>query len=332
MKLYAKRIARLTVLLFVLLLAPAATANADYTPDALIPLGVVTGIEVATDGVVVTGFTWADSPAALAGIKAGDIITAVGSKKVSSGSDLRYICAHLSTEKIEVTVCRDGRVKNLSIMPQDMGLGRAELGIMVRDGLSGIGTITFVEPRSGLYGALGHGVTDAVSGGYLPLRGGSLTRSVITGIVPGVAGTPGKIIGISDGGEYRGSVDANTPFGIFGITDDESLTIGEPIPVADPSEVEKGEAYILSNIGGEGVRQYEIQIVKLYGNTPDGRNMSIKVTDTELLTLTGGIVQGMSGSPIIQDGKLVGAVTHVLVNDPAMGYGIFIQNMLDAAE
>ncbi len=330
MKLYAKR-----ALCFTLLLAAAfmvmPSARADYRPEAVIPLGVITGIEVETDGVVVTGYSAQNSPAARAGIKPGDIIVAIDGRQISSGSDLRYACARLDGEEAAVSVVQDGCETTLQIAPELSNGGGYELGVVVRDGLSGIGTLTFIDPRNGFYGALGHGVTDSGTGAQLPLRGGAITHSAVTGVVKGASGAPGRIVGMGDGAAHRGSVAVNSPFGIFGIADDQSLCMGEPMPLAAPDEVKRGEAYILSDIGGEGVRRYDIEIIKIYGNTPDGRNMSIKVVDKELLIITGGIVQGMSGSPIIQDGKLIGAVTHVLVNDPAMGYGIFIENMLEAA-
>ena len=163
------------------------------------------------------------------------------------------------------------------------------------------------------------------------MRAGSITRAVVTGIVKGSSGNPGRIMGLTDSQSHEGSVDMNTRFGIFGIANCETISCAEPMLVAEPEEVHRGRAIILSNISGEGVRQYDIEIVKLYGQNYDGRNMSIKVVDDELIKMTGGIIQGMSGSPIIQDGKLVGAVTHVLVGDPTKGYGIYISNMLAAA-
>ncbi len=326
-----KRSGALALLLFFAVLLMPGTARAAGKPESLVPLGVIAGIEVETEGVLVTDYTGPDSPAKAAGIKPGDVIVALGSYHVNSGSDLRFACAHLGPEKICLTLRRSGVEQQLTVAPAKREEGY-ELGVVVRDGLSGIGTMTFYDPATGIFGALGHGITEGEGGWEIPLRAGNITRSVITGVIKGLHGTPGRILGMADGGKVRGSVDINSPYGIFGLVSfREAVEQGEPLPVAAVSEIRRGSATLLSNIDGEGVREYSVEIVKVYEDGREGRDMYVRITDDKLIAITGGIVQGMSGSPILQDGKLIGALTHVLVKDPTRGYAITMDHMLDAA-
>ena len=197
------------------------------------------------------------------------------------------------------------------------------------DQVTGIGTVTWYDPQNGTFGTLGHGVNDA-QGKLLKLTAGSAYRAQVAAVTKGKAGQPGQLRGSLAGTEPIGQLTCNTDRGLFGRT--ETGWTGTPLAVAEPAEIRTGSATIYSTVGDGGVREYSVEILKIYPNTPAGdKNLLLKVTDPALLEATGGIVQGMSGSPIIQDGKLIGAVTHVLVNDPTRGYGIFIENMLDAA-
>ena len=206
----------------------------------------------------------------------------------------------------------------------------------VRDSTAGVGTLTYYDPESGGYGALGHAITDVDTGVMFPVGEGAVYKNKVVSISRGQKGTPGELTGeFFENAVELGSIEKNTPFGVFGSADAEMIGDAhypEGLPVAGRGEVRTGSAQILSTVDGFGVKAYDCEIEKVYSqSSPEARSMVIRITDPELLGKTGGIVQGMSGSPIVQDGKLVGAVTHVLVNDPTRGYGIFIENMLEAA-
>ena len=223
-----------------------------------------------------------------------------------------------------MTVDRQGSIRQFNVQPALGSDGCWKLGLWLRDGVSGVGTLTFYDPESGIYGALGHSISDADTGAVLPLGEGSIYDAEIVGIVPGEAGTPGELDGDTDEAAFLGDIRLNCGCGIFGAADFE----GEPL---ETGEIKTGKATICCTVSGDTVSEYEIEIKKVY-ETSDFTTVMLTVTDPELLAQTGGIVQGMSGSPIIQGGKLVGAVTHVFVNDPTSGYGISIQDMLSMAE
>ena len=203
------------------------------------------------------------------------------------------------------------------------------MGVYLRQGISGIGTVTFYDPETGMFGTLGHGVSDA-TGSLLQMTQGNAYTANVVSVKRGKSGDPGQLKGSAESLAVFGSLLKNTPQGVFGMT--HFGWEGEAIPTADYEEITAGPAFVRCQVKGEAVREYSVEILKCYPKTrTDGRNFLIKITDPALLECTGGIVQGLSGSPIIQGGKLVGAVTHVLVNDPTRGYGIFIENMLEAA-
>ena len=211
--------------------------------------------------------------------------------------------------------------------------GCYKLGAWIRDSMAGIGTMTFYDPATHVFGALGHGVSDVDTARLMPLQSGSIMYAEVSDVKRGVVGAPGELHGVFRVEQDLGELYANTASGVFGTLTDEKLTGGAAaVEVAERSQIKTGKAVILSNIAGDRVEEYEVEITRVY---PDGggenRDMTLKVTDRRLLEATGGIVQGMSGSPILQNGRLVGAVTHVLVNDPTTGYGIAIGTMLDAA-
>ena len=303
----------------------------------LVPVGRTVGISMSAGGLLVSGLADVETeigdvcPAAAAGVSPGDLITEVDGKSVSTAEE--FISAISGgSGKVTLTVMRGDKEILLTVKPVDCGEGVRKLGLWLRDGISGIGTVTFYDPVSGLYGALGHAVSDIDSGVIIPVGSGSIMHSQIIDIRRGECGAPGELCGCYDENAVVGDIEKNTFSGIFGRITDGVYCEGEAIPVADEGEICTGEASIIANVSGEAVDSYDIQITRIYSGDRSGRSMMIQITDPELLELTGGIVQGMSGSPIIQDGKIVGAVTHVLVNDPTRGYGIFIENMLDAAE
>ena len=201
------------------------------------------------------------------------------------------------------------------------------LGLWLRDGVTGVGTVTFYDPASGVYGALGHGITDTDTGVLLPLGEGSVSKAAVTGVTKGESGKPGQLDGSSDISSSCGSILMNTEYGIFGIMQSGSVE-GDPI---ECGTIKTGPAAILTTISGDTAKEYSIEVNRVYHDT-DGDRVMITVTDKALLAATGGIVQGMSGSPIIQGGNLVGAVTHVFVNDPTHGYGLSIQDMIATAK
>ena len=314
-------------LLFTLLLIASLSVTATAA-ELLIPGGQLVGLELRDNTVTVSEF---DSPlgdaAKSAGLRIGDRILQVDKTTVTSAQDIRDALSR-SDGKVELHILRGSKTKKLSLCPTATGDG-PRLGIYLRQGTTGVGTVTYYQPDSQSFAALGHGVNTA-AGNLLQLVGGNAYSARVLSVKRGAIGKPGQLMGSVTDSTPLGTVDKNTPQGVFGVIEQSVST--EPLPVADPDAVHTGPATIRSTIDENGVREYSVEILKIYPNPPDRcRNMLLKVTDPMLLSITGGIVQGMSGSPIIQDGKLIGAVTHVLVNDPTTGYGIFIENMLDAA-
>ena len=310
----------LCVLILYMMALPVAAAT------ALIPGGSVIGLELQNGAVTVAGFS-DGSPAKAAGLLEGDQILTVDGKTVGGAADVRQALDH-SKASVTLTVRREGKEQTLRLSPAITADG-PKLGVYLKDGITGIGTVTFYDPESGSFGALGHGV-NTTDGKLLVLKSGSIYGARVASVRKGEAGKPGQLMGAVTGADTIGSLERNTVCGVFGKC--RLPQNAEAIPVAQPEEVHPGEACIRSTVDDGGIREYSVEIVKIYpASRQNGRNMLIRITDPALLEATGGIVQGMSGSPIIQDGKLIGAVTHVLVNDPTTGYGIFIENMLDAA-
>ena len=306
-----------------------------------VPCGVPVGIYLQSDGVMVIGTGQIVNEAgnvvepAFGILKSGDYIEKVNGQTLESKSDLIEAVNASSGQSISLEVRRDGELMKISLDPVLSEDGSYKLGAWVRDDTQGIGTVTYVD-MNGSFGALGHGISDSDTGRMVNIKDGDLYATKILGIEKGAAGKPGVMSGVIyyGKGTKLGEITSNTEEGIFGTVNEKFLreNQGAAIPVGFRQDVQKGRAWIRSSVSGE-VKDYEIEIQKVdYSGLQKNKSMVIKVTDPELLSLTGGIVQGMSGSPIIQDGKLVGAVTHVLVNDPMRGYGIFIENMLDAAE
>ena len=315
-----KRIAAAVLCLFLLPL----TAQAKE----LIPVGQVVGLELQSGTVTVQGFdTQLGAAAQEAGIREGDVLQKINGTPVRCAEDVRQ-ALQKSTGTVTVVYSRDGKTQSCRITPQ-ITAGGPKLGLYLRQGITGIGTVTWYDPETGAFATLGHGVSGS-DGMLVSMTEGSAYRANVIKVKKGVSGAPGQLIGNITDSEPVGALTKNTARGVFGKTDKQWEMA--PMEVAQTDEIRTGSATILSTVNGEGVREYSVDILKLYPKSrQNGRNMLIRVTDKALLEETGGIVQGMSGSPIIQDGKLVGAVTHVLVNDPTTGYGIFIENMLDAA-
>ena len=320
-----KKISRfITVLAVILYLLPVGARAAEL----LIPGGQIIGLQLEAGSVTVSAFDEVYGKAAQdAGIKIGDEILAVNGHKVSRAEDIRQELSRCDSQ-VTVKLQRGGELHTMQVTPAQTKDG-PKLGVYLRQGIAGIGTVTWYDPEKGMFGTLGHGVSDG-KGQLLSMTGGNAFSAEIVSVKKGKCGEPGQLKGTAEGLDSCGKLLRNTPEGVFGTT--KRGWRGEPLPVADFEDICIGPATIRSTVGPEGPREYSVEILKIYPeDRPDHRNFLLRVTDPKLLETTGGIVQGMSGSPIIQDGKLVGAVTHVLVNDPTRGYGIFIENMLDAA-
>ena len=317
--------------LLLVLAVPAAALEAE----ALVPVGSTVGIRLETGGVTVAGINDVQTengpvrPAEAAGLKSGDIITGIGGRATPGAAEFLTAVSEFDGSEVELTVLRGGSTVNFHVTPARSTDGAYQLGVWLRDGVSGIGTVTFYDPASGTYGALGHGICDPDSGELVPFACGGLTAASVVDVIRGAAGTPGELCGQFESDCACGTVEKNTAAGIFGSGDFGGNS--RAVPVAAEEETKLGPATILANVDGEAVEEFSVEISRIYHGGDDHRFLMLTVTDGELLSRTGGIVQGMSGSPILQDGKLVGAVTHVLISDPTRGYGISIQDMLDAA-
>lgn len=313
---------------------PAATLK--QMPKQLVPVGRAVGLKLFSDGVLVVGLSeletsgGAASPAKEGGLKVGDFILEADDVAVESTEHFQSIVAAADGEETSLTIKRDGKTMELEVSAVQCTDGAYRLGAWVRDSLAGIGTMTFYDPESGTFGTLGHGINDVDTGQLMRLDVGSIMEASIKDVKKGESGSPGELRGDFNLTEDLGALYANTDNGVFG-TMDQNCFGGEAVDVAPASEVHTGEAEILANVEGETVKSYGIEITKICNPNSSNQNFLIRVTDKALLNATGGIVQGMSGSPILQDGKLIGAVTHVMVDEPTQGYGIFIENMLSAA-
>jgi len=307
-----------------------------YERTKLVPGGMPFGIKFFTDGLIVVGVAAVNtasgvkSPGKDSGVEQGDIIEFINGEKIVDANSFSLKVAASGGTAVTLRGIRDGEsfeVKLTPVLSSDDGVYR--LGIWVRDSTAGIGTVTFIDKKTGVFGGLGHGINDRDSGVLLPLGSALVVDVAIYDVEKGRPNAPGELRGRFSS-VRRGVLSSNTSHGVFGIMLN-ATEAGEELPIGLRGEVHTGKAYICSTVDGEGVKQYEIKIIKISENDSEGKNLSLKVTDPELLEATGGIVQSMSGSPIIQDGKLIGAVTHVLVSDPTKGYGIFIEEMLKSA-
>lgn len=319
--------------------AADAIPAAAQVPRMVVPVGRAVGIKLFSDGVLVVGLSDVNadgggaSPARACGLRQGDIITHINDTQVDTIEEVRTVLQDLEGDKMSIRAIRDAGQVQFTAQAVSCTDGTYRLGAWIRDSMAGIGTVTFYEPSTGLFGALGHGINDVDTGRLMPLESGAILPAAVSDVKKGAAGAPGELHGAFQTNRDLGSLRANTAGGIFGTLDVPSLAGQEPaLPVAGRGEVKVGPAAILSNVDGETVRRYDVEIVRVYpAGSHDTRDLMVKVTDPALLEATGGIVQGMSGSPILQNGKLVGAVTHVLVNDPTRGYGILAETMLEKA-
>lgn len=318
-----KKYSAALAVLCVILLLPAAWAE-----PLLIPVGQTVGLQLRDNTVTIAAFDdLLGADAKNAGLKIGDCIVKVNGTPVHSAQQMRD-ALEASGRTALLTIRRGGKEleATVKVTPTD---GGAKLGVYLKQGISGIGTVTWYDPSTGKFGALGHGVNGS-SGVLMQMAAGSTYPAQVMSVTKGRSGHPGQLRGSCDGAESCGELLRNTPQGVFGKS--RQGWLGEAIPVGSADQVHPGQASIRSTVSNYTTGDYSVEILKVYpASRTDGRNLLLRITDKALLEATGGIVQGMSGSPIIQDGKLIGAVTHVLVNAPDIGYGIFIENMLEAA-
>ena len=314
---------------------------AEKEDDTVLLGGMPVGIYMETDGVLVldtekmTGMDGKEYTPAQGVVSSGDYITEVNHQKIEGKKQLMDLVEHLDGEKVLLTVRRENTILEKKLTPVQISKGNYRLGIWVRDNVQGLGTITFLT-KNNRFAALGHGIHDIDTSTLLTIKRGTLYRTSIQKVQKGSKGNPGTMEGIIVYNRFHrlGVIEKNTDAGIYGELNSDRSWIGEevPIQVAKKEEIKTGEARIRCYIDGK-VKEYTICITQIDKESDQvNKGMVIQVTDTELLEKTGGIIQGMSGSPIIQNGKLIGAVTHVFVQDSTKGYGIFIENMLKEEE
>ncbi len=321
-------------LTFFALPTSAAGVKRSFSGEEVILGGVPFGIKFSTEGVVVVGFSDIDglsknqNPAYLAGLRAKDIITKVDGIGIKGADELNKCVEASQGRAISLTYCRDGSERTVSLTPIfSQSEQRYKTGIWVKDSGAGIGTVTYILPDTLEFGGLGHGICDSESGELIKMSRGDVMNVTVHAVKKGVSGTPGELKGRFDTAKI-GNLYSNTECGVFGSLTALPAGCSERIKVASKNEIKNGEAYIVCTLA-DGVRtRYKVEVSAVNKNAEGSKCFMIKVVDEALIAATGGIVQGMSGSPVVQDGKLIGAVTHVMINDPTVGYGIFIENML----
>ena len=304
---------------------PAAAASAQE--DTVILGGMPFGLTMYTNGIIVVDVDDDDSPAHDAGVKENDVIIRANGEEITSNEQLKQIVENSRGEDIALSLSRGENPISLTITPQKDDGGCWSLGMWVRDSTAGLGTITYFDESTCSFGALGHGINDRDTGMLLPLGSGRIVNAEITSVTKAQPGVAGGLNGYM-GSTVIGTITVNNGFGVYGKY--EALPQGTRIPCAADDEITAGEATIFCTLDDSGIHGYSVTIEKVDPDDESGQNMTLRVTDEELLRRTGGIVQGMSGSPIVQNGKLVGAVTHVFVNAPRTGYGISIGNMRES--
>lgn len=305
----------------------------------VIPVGTIAGVKLYTSGILVVGMSEIEGidnkkhkPYENTGIEEGDTIISINSNKINSTEELIETVNKSEGKDLSIEYLHDQKTTTCSITPIQTNNNQYKIGLWVRDSAAGVGTVTFYDKSNKTFGALGHGITDIDTEELINIETGEFVKTRILNVIKGESGKPGKIQGTIDNQNNIGTISKNTKFGIYGNLQNLSainIDYSKEMDVALREEIKTGKATILCSLDSENPKEYEIEIEKIYPeNNYDNKSMKIKVTDEELLNKTGGIIQGMSGSPIIQNGKFVGAVTHVLVNNPKEGYAVFGDMML----
>ncbi|MDR0883229.1 MAG: SpoIVB peptidase [Oscillospiraceae bacterium] len=304
----------------------------------VIPGGQIFGLKLYAKGVVVVavdgvaGEHGKENPAAAADLRPGDLVVEIDGQTVLRNSEVQEAIADSGGKTLQLKVERDGDSRKTDLTPVKCSDGSYKAGLWVRDSSAGIGTVTFQDPQTGMLAGLGHAVCDVDSGVAIPISAGEAVPATVKGYYKSSGGKPGELCGVFDGEAYAGLLQ-NGDTGVYGKLYSTAHSEQIRLPVALRQEVKVGKAQIMATIDGGAPRSYEAEIKKVFPLSGGSKkNMIVQITDSELIAQTGGIVQGMSGSPILQDGLLVGAVTHVFVNNPLQGYGIFAQTMLETAD
>lgn len=297
--------------------------------------GELFGLRLFTEGVMIVGVDEVDteigavSPAKSAGLQKGDVIYAINGTKVKTSQEVSEIFGKAGNDGMVLEYIRDNKHYSVRFsLAYSISENRYKAGLWIRDSAAGIGTMTFYDVATGMFASLGHGVCDVDTGEILPLSNGDIVSAYVNGCYKGKSGKAGELCGVFNP-EIRGQLMCNCETGVYGKA--QQINAKSLMPVATKGEVKTGKAHIISTVDKEAPEYYEIEITKISEGSSQNKNMVIKVTDSKLIEKTGGIVQGMSGSPIIQNNMLVGAVTHVFVSDPTQGYAIFAETMLEKA-
>ncbi len=317
----------------------AMTASGENSEKLVVPGGQSIGVSLRFAGIYVDSLGEIEtedgsrsSPVKKAGINAGDTIIAINGISAESVEAFEKILNSVDGENVTLTVKdKNGAEREASLTPiRSAEDGKLKIGAWIRDAASGVGTITYYDPQTSEFAAIGHSISDI---GILNNESGAIGdvyKAEIAGVRKGEAGTPGELIGIYSENKLKiGEIESSSEYGIIGtVSNPENLiSVRQPIPLGTHNDAALGEAYISSNVEGNKIRDFKIEIIEINHSGEDGKNIVFKVADEDLISKTGGIVCGMSGSPIIQNDKIIGSVTHVLVNEPTMGYGIFIENI-----
>ena len=325
-----KMIRYVSVMLIAVLLTPVFSVSAADERRTVRLGGVPFGLTMYTGGVIVVNVREEDdSPAYAAGIRENDLILSADGEEVNSNEQLKEIVSESGGEDIELSVIRGKSPISVTITPEQDEDGDYSVGMWVRDSTAGLGTVTYFDESTHSFGALGHGICDRDTGMLMPLGSGQVVKAEIESISKAKKGIAGGLNGIMTDDEI-GELSVNSAFGVYGRY--TATPEGEEYPCAYDSEIRTGKATVYTTLDDSGIGAYEVEIENLNLNDKSGQNMVLRVTDEELLEKTGGIIQGMSGSPIVQDGRLIGSVTHVFVYSPEKGYAITIGNMLSCYE
>lgn len=316
-------------------LIPLKNIDVNIIPKTtVVPMGNAIGMKLYTAGVLVVGMSEIEGkkPYENSGIKEGDRIIQINQNQIDSTDDLMQAVNKSDGNNISIKYVRDEKTITTSIKPVKNSSNEYKIGLWVRDAAAGVGTLTFYEPASGMFATLGHGIMDIDTSDLIKIANGELVTTNILSITKGTKGNPGEIRGTIEAGHTIGTISKNTKFGVFGTINKTpylSIPNTNEMQVALREEIKTDKAQIICELENGKKEYYDIEIQKVFvNNNKDNKSMLIKITDQKLLEQTGGIIQGMSGAPIIQNGKFVGAVTHVLVNDPTIGYGVFADIML----
>lgn len=301
---------------------------------SVVPVGEAIGMKLYTDGVLVVGMSEIEGqrPYENSGIQEGDRIIQINENDINNTTELMQEVNSSYGNEINIKYVHEEETITTSIKPAKNSNNEYKLGLWVRDAAAGVGTLTFYEPSTGMFACLGHGILDVDTTELITIANGELVTTNIINIQKGEKGTPGEIRGTIESGYTIGQISKNTAFGVYGVLNAPSylsISPNDAIEVASREEIQIGQAEIICELENGNREHYTIEIQKIFtGNNEDNKSMLLKVTDERLLEKTSGIVQGMSGAPIIQNGKFIGAITHVLVNDPTMGYGVFADIMI----